>query len=1127
MTDAVELARRAAATLHAHLVAEGCDPWDAYALTKAAARRNHFDVEETTAGGANLNNSRATIIPGEQLILHEDIGSPFEKACLVGHEVGHLVLGDAAVPDEPCDFDVGRSSEAVPMGFDRVADYSNKQRREIQMDLFARELILPRERAFQLHVRDEITASEIAGRLGAPFPIIAQQLLDALLLPWKGSSEDKRGRPLSLNPSQQEAAQHFGTPFLLEAGPGTGKTQTLTARVKELLRRDVDPKRILVLTFSNKAAGEMVERIARTNPDAAASMWMGTFHAFGLEIVRTYHEGLGLSENPRLLDRVEAAELLEDAFPGLDLKHYKNLYDPTQDIVDMLAAISRAKDEVAGPDRYADCARAMLEAAADGDARVTAEKAAEVASVYEVYERLKVHSKAVDFGDLVMLPVKLIESHQDIRTLLQGRYDHVLVDEFQDVNRASVRLLTALTGGGAELWAVGDARQSIYRFRGASSYNVSRFGREDFPGGERGHLERNYRSVQEIVAAFTKFGEGMAAAAGANALDADRGSCGHRPELQLVEKGSAQSAAVAEAIVAMRGQGTAWRDQAVLITGNDRLGKTARELERLDIPVLFLGSLFERPEIRDLLSLISLLVDRRAMGLVRTATMPGFEASLADVASMLDELREQSGAEPVDVGTSRFADSDTPGFAKLAVVLDGFNERSAPWGVLARILLDRIRLAATLAENDSVSERAKGIAIWQFMNFVSAQPAGRGFPIKRLLDRIRRLVRLSEDRDLRHMPAAAQDLDAVRLMTVHGAKGLEFKAVHLPGMNQGTLPRAAQKSRCPPPDGLIEGAHGDGNSALTEGHDQEQECLFFVALSRARDRLIAYAAEKTENGSRRNLSKFVEQLGDTIDRERVIPDLMPPTLPEDEPIQFDIEGHLRFPASQLGLYDSCPRRFLYTHVLRVGGRRITTSFMRMHEAVTLIVKQIVESGEHVEGDELRDAVQQACRDAGVEDGPRFGDYVTLSVNLLQYFHDSRRGMRPLDLADVIHELDGHEISFRPDDLLVDDDGVTHVRRVRTGHQRSRDLKDSAASALRLAASSHFQGAVIELIHLSDRTVTELPAGKGDGGRAKLVKVFQSIAHGDFPTDGSVRTCPGCPAFFICGKLPEGALKKKF
>ena len=161
------------------------------------------------------------------------------------------------------------------------------------MDLFARELLLPRTVARALHLDQGLPASEIAAKLGAPIEVVAQQLFDALLLPAVPAVAAATHVEQPLNPLQAEAAAHRGQAYLLEAGPGTGKTQTLIARVEGLLEEGVDPRRILLLTFSNKAAGEMAERIARKRPEAAAAMWIGTFHAFGLDIIRRFHAELG------------------------------------------------------------------------------------------------------------------------------------------------------------------------------------------------------------------------------------------------------------------------------------------------------------------------------------------------------------------------------------------------------------------------------------------------------------------------------------------------------------------------------------------------------------------------------------------------------------------------------------------------------------------------------------------------------------------------------------------------------------------------------------------------------------------------------------------------------------------
>ena len=282
--NGVELARQTAASLHAKAVEIGVDCWQPYAFAVAEAARIDLDVESTAVDAPILNGGRAVFIPSDRLILHERVGTPFEQAFLVAHEIGHALLGDDADEGLEVEIDPVRAAEPPAVGTERVVDYGHRQRREIQMDLFAREFLLPRYFVRRLHLEDGLSASAIAAKIGAPFAVVAQQLLDALLLPSIEPEEKKVGPELPPNDLQRAAIQHRGAAYLLEAGPGTGKTQTLTARVTSLLAEGVDPRRILLLTFSNKAAREMADRISAKSKDAAGAMWIGTFHAFGLDL---------------------------------------------------------------------------------------------------------------------------------------------------------------------------------------------------------------------------------------------------------------------------------------------------------------------------------------------------------------------------------------------------------------------------------------------------------------------------------------------------------------------------------------------------------------------------------------------------------------------------------------------------------------------------------------------------------------------------------------------------------------------------------------------------------------------------------------------------------------------------
>lgn len=1131
--DTVELARQAAAELHAQAVARGCDPWKPYEFVLAEAKRRELDVETVAPGSSSLNGGRATFNSDAQLILHEDKGTLFDRAFLVAHEIGHAELGDDP-EEEPVQIDLARSSEPSPVGMDRVVDYGRRQRREVQMDLFAREFMLPRPMVRKLHVEAGLSASEIAEKFGAPFNVVAQQLLDALLLPpiVLETQSEKPQRPL--NRQQADAAGHRGQAYLLEAGPGTGKTQTLTARIEGLLADGVDPRRILVLTFSNKAAGEMADRIALKRKKEAAAMWIGTFHGFGLDLIRRFHSELGLLKDPRMLDRTEAVEMLEHEFPRLGLVHYRDLYDPTQTIADILGAISRAKDEVVDHERYAALAQGMLERATSKEETELAQRAMEVAHVYKAYEELKRQAHCVDFGDLVLLPVKLLEAHEAIRNQLQSTYAHVLVDEYQDVNRSSVRLLAALRGDGKNLWAVGDIKQSIYRFRGASSFNMARFGSEDFRGGERGRLKRNYRSVGEIVDTFSAFGAGMKVGCVDTALEADRGSGSHRPELRTVQQAEQQSVALAEAIEEMRAAGHSYRDQAVLCRGNEKLAEMGQHLERLGVPVLFLGSLFERPEVKDLFALLTLLTDRRAMGLMRVACWPEFQMPMADTVAALDHIREKQGPPSKWLRNLSVLDGLSPegmkGLTALATALDGFDQRSSPWCTLAKVLLDRTRLAANIAKSTEVADRARGIAIWQLMNFVKAQPAAQGLPIARLLERVRRLVRLGDDRDLRHLPAAAQGIDAVRLMTIHGAKGLEFSVVHLPGLNANSMPGSVATPECPPPDGMVEGTTERALDAFRAGQIEEQECLFYVAMSRAKDRLIIYAPTQNANGAKRPLSPFLEPIKPQLAIRQIAPGRSLPTDPEAAAIELLIDGNLRFDAEKVALYAVCPRRFFYTHILQIGGRRTETAFMRMHEAVRAVFQGIISGDAPIGSDhELDQRVSEAFSKNGLADHGYATDYKRFAVSMIQFFLSIRKGQTAEKPNALRLDFGQEEIFVRPDEVLMAPDGTRTLRNIRTGHKPSKDEDSVGVAAFLVAAQKAFPNAAVELVYLSDQKVQPigLSAKQLQNRLEKLNDFLQRIRAGTFPAERESRRCPACPGFFVCGPTPSGPLRKKF
>ena len=1135
--DAVDAARKIAEDLHRTAVASGANPWRLLEFVLREAAQRGLVAYGLRSDDPQLKGGQAVFDRQAHVILYADVGTEFDRAFLIAHELGHVVVEGGKEDVVTQQVEPDHSVEDAPVGVERILDYGARERREIRMDLFARELLLPRPVAMELHVHQGLSAAAIAERLGARVAMVQQQLMDALLLPTVPTISPSPPPPSEIeDPSQNLAARHTGHPFLLQAGPGTGKTRTLVRRVKQLLAAGAAPSSILVLTFSNKAASELSERISASDPDAAAAMWIGTFHSFGLDIVRRFHDRLGLPSDPRIIDRPESIELLENEFPRLSLRHYRNLWDPTTDLGDILNAISRAQDEVVDAAGYRQLAGQMSVVAGDAEATLRAEKCAEVGLVFETYERLKKKQQVVDFGDLVAAPVRLVENDAEVLTALQARHRHILVDEYQDVNHASVRLLKAIAGTGENLWVVGDARQSIYRFRGAASSNVARFG-VDFAGAEVSQLVHNYRSCQEIIDTFATFSRTMKASAGMLPLrlSAQRGAGEARPELRVADTGEDEISAIAAAIQEQQRGGVAYLDQAVLCGSNARLGMIAEGLEARGIPVLHLGSLFERPEIKNLLALLSLLADGRATGLVRVATLQPFALPLQDVADILKYVSENETPSIAwaqlgeRIPTLNAASRDA--LARLDALFDGIDRTAPAWATLADWVLDRLELAKAIYRQNDLTSRMQGLSLWQFMNFCRRQPAGTGLPIRRLLERIRRLVLLSEDRGLHRLPAAAGAIDAVRLLTIHASKGLEFDVVHIPGLVTSGLPRNNMPPRCLPPDGLIHAYPGvTGLEAVKAGHDEEEECLFFVALSRARNRLQLYAYRLQADGRTRNESRFLPPLAGLLVRSAQ-PMLISgsPQLRPIVTVAWDQKPS--WSDDQINLFDRCPRRFFYTHVLRALGRRSETPFLKMHNVVLDVAGWL--QAEHVLTHPLPAEVDarfnEAWKAKGSVDHGYADDYLRIGRRLVDFLLEIRQGCALAEIKPITLTWPECAVVVIPDGVVKATNGQVLVRKIKTGKQRSNDFDDIEFTIFHLAVTQAYgQQATVEVVYLTSETRSPMviTPRKIATRRQKVQEIVRQIQAGDFPQEEDARVCPRCPSFFICGNIPAGSLSKK-
>ncbi|WP_158743046.1 ATP-dependent helicase [Acidisphaera sp. L21] len=1076
--------------------------WTAAAWRSLTVKLKAPDHPDLEGGHGQLDRGFATILIRDDL---PDEGF----AEVLAHEIGHYEIHDGPSPGyHP------RSGKNGGDPMQRIETYGIKERREAQANAFAREFLLPRPLAKRLFVEGG-TASGISAALRLRYETVIQQLADGLLLPDLPSVMLESRRPdAACDVSQSRAVAHRGGPFLLRAGPGTGKTKTLTARIASLLDEGVPGSGILALTFSNKAARELAERLQGAAGLKAVNVWTGTFHAFGLDTIRRHHALFGVSDDPPVVDPSEAVAMLEEALPALDVSHYLNLMEPALALRDILRAIARAKDELCSWEGYERLAEAMRRTALTDDDRLAAGKAREVALVYKHYQQTLAAGRAVDYGDLVMRPALLMRSDADFRDAIRKRFTHVHVDEYQDVNRASAKLVQEIVGEGRNLWVVGDARQSIYRFRGASAANVARF-EADYPSGRRDGLEKNYRSSQEIVDLYTRFGGTMkvSAYAGDAALSAANGLSGRAPAMCVAPDGAGEMDQLAGSIRDLQSTGVELADQTVLARSNGALAKIADELNARGIPVLYLGPLFERPEVKDLLCVLSLVADDVGPGLLRAASLPEYGVPLEDALAVI-QAGKATEQRVFDLlcrleGVSGLSTAGREGLALLARHLQGMTRGTTPWLALGRYLFDASGYFRTVLSGQSPSATMRRVAVRQLIEALRQMPlSGKGSPIRRALDRVRHMILLADERDLRQLPAELEGLDGVRLMTVHASKGLEFDAVHMPGLFAGAIPAANRPPACPAPAGMIEGEESDA-------HEAEEECILFVAMSRARSHLRLYRPA-TRNGRNAGPSKFLERVPAAPGRSlRGLPRLTPvaafpaitsPGAP-DGLSASDIEG-----------YSRCPRRFFYSRVLGLAARTRAGAYLDAHGCLQQVLAYVRGLAEGKAYDEARAQVifDEAWARTELDQHPFGGAYRNLTLGMLGRLHRSAAGDR-LPGGFLSTRVANEAIAI-PVDRVGAENATVVLKTIRSGRLSKSD-PDRLSATLMLKATREAFGASarVENHYLQDGGVARIDQTAAKFGKrvGDCEQAVADIRAGRFEPIKSDFGCPRCPFLFVC------------
>jgi DNA helicase-2/ATP-dependent DNA helicase PcrA len=785
-----------------------------------------------------------------------------------------------------------------------------------------------------------------------------------------------------LNPAQVDALTHDRGPLLIVAGAGTGKTTVLTRRIAYLIAtRRARPEEILALTFTDKAALEMEERVDVLVPYGYAAVRIATFHAFGDWLLREHALELGLTPAFRVLSRAEQVLFLRSRLFELPLDVFRPLGDPTRHLQALAGLFGRAKDEDVSPEAflaYADgLAAAAVQHPDDAERRDLATRMGELARVYAAYQSLTRREGVVDFGDQIVLVLRLLRERPYVLAHYQRRFAYVLVDEFQDTNHAQFEVVRLLTARHRNVTVVGDDDQAIFRFRGASMSNILGFVRA-FPDARRVVLTQNYRSGQRILDAAYRLvrhndPDRLEVAARIDKRLVSPRGAGDEPVHLAFETVTQEADAVAARIeAAVRSGRRAYRDVAILVRANNDADPFVRALNLRGIPWTFSGSqgLYGRQEVRLLLAFLRAVASPDdSVSLYALAVSPLYAVPAVDLTRcathadrrnrwLFDVLRElDRGPE----GREGISPEGAARIGRLVADLERYMALGAdrPTGELLYQFLTDSGWLARMSQAETSAEEAEVQNVAKF--FRRIQEAAAVLPRDRVREVVRHLDALIEVGD---DPAVADvDLDApaVRVLTVHKAKGLEFPVVFVVGLVQGRFPWPSRGDFLELPDALIKdrglardsapdgwraglrpdegsdlgplpaGVEPDAASGSSDFHIQEERRLFYVAMTRARDALYLTSARDYGGRSARKVSQFVLEALD-LPREAtrpfratVLEELHrvagPATLAEQAEPPLPADAPLELSHRQVDDYQTCPLKYRYIHVLRVPIRR--------------------------------------------------------------------------------------------------------------------------------------------------------------------------------------------------------------
>ncbi len=740
----------------------------------------------------------------------------------------------------------------------------------------------------------------------------------------------------NLNKNQRAAVEYIAGPLLIVAGAGTGKTTVITAKINYLIEKKLaKPEEILALVFNDKAAEEIRERVDDLIDTGYTEIAISTFHSFCQRVLEHHAIDIGLSNQFELLTQAAAWLLVRKNLDQFNLDYYRPVGNPTKHIHELIKHFSKCKDELISPEDYLKYAE---ESSKDsGDMNVEDKnRVTELANAYHAYNQLLLDTAHLDFGDLIYYANKLFQTRPNILAAYRARYKYILVDEFQDVNWAQYNLVQMLADDKTHLTVVGDDDQSIYAFRGASVSNILRF-KDDFPGAKEIVLNENYRSNQEILdqayesiqnnnpdrlEVKLKINKKLISAKKTGKSKQPTVAHLHFARLEDEVKGVVDEIGRLKQIDA----DATWDDFAILVRANSHADPFIADLESRGMPYEFLAAsgLYRQPLILDCINYFKLLTDHAdSIAIFRLLRLPFLKFSENDLQKFTSLAKRKANTyyEALKRCREFNLSEESIGACDLIIGLihDGLKEsRYLKPTILLYNFLEKsgyLKYLKTEEEAGNAAIIRQNHQLKQFFDYL--ETFEKITPDAHVANFMEEFGNIQDSGDRGKIFDFNDTPDSINILTVHRAKGLEYKYVFIVNLVEERFPTRTKGDGIEIPLALIKEQLPEGDS-----HYEEERRLFYVAMTRAKERLYLTSASNYGSQRAKKISRFLAEIGYQAEEEEVVRQRLAekrePKALDQQKIIYELPKSFSF--SHIQMYETCPYKYKLAHVLNLPSK---------------------------------------------------------------------------------------------------------------------------------------------------------------------------------------------------------------